>query len=41
MLLFSRTVNGVRRVYRVPSWGGEAEAVTGAREDASDPVWSH
>jgi len=41
MLLFSRRVNGMRRVYRAPSWGGKAEAVTGPREDASDPVWSH
>jgi len=41
MLLFSRTVNGVRRVYRVPSWGGKTEAITGPMEDASDPVWSH
>lgn len=40
MLLFSRTVSGVRRLYRVPSWGGEAEALTGPLEDASDPVWS-
>ncbi len=41
MLLFSRQVKGIRRVYRVPSWGGRAEAITPANEDASDPAWSH
>lgn len=40
MLLFSRTISGVRRLYRVPSWGGEADAISGPLEDASDPVWS-
>ncbi len=41
MLLFSRQVKGIRSVYRVPSWGGKAEAITPANEDASDPAWSH
>lgn len=41
MLLFSREVRGTRRVFRIPSWGGEAEAITAANEDASDPAWSH
>jgi len=40
MLLFSRTIKGVRRVYRVPSWGGKVEVVSKGAEDASDPVWS-
>ncbi len=40
MLLFSREVNGIRRIYRIPSWGGRMEALTGANEDASDPAWS-
>ncbi|MDX8392313.1 MAG: Tol-Pal system beta propeller repeat protein TolB [Mariprofundaceae bacterium] len=40
MLLFSRMVRGMRRVYKVPSWGGEIEAVSRKNEDASDPVWS-
>jgi len=40
MLLFSRMVKGVRRVYRVPSWGGKVEVVSQGNEDASDPVWS-
>lgn len=41
MLLFSKEVHGVRRVYRVPSWGGVAEPITSPNEDASDPAWSH
>jgi TolB protein len=40
MLLFSRGVKGIRKVYRVPSWGGRVEAITAANEDASDPAWS-
>ncbi|MDX8389829.1 MAG: Tol-Pal system beta propeller repeat protein TolB [Mariprofundaceae bacterium] len=40
MLLFSREVASVRRVYRIPAWGGRAEAMTSARHDASDPAWS-
>ncbi|MDQ6962550.1 MAG: Tol-Pal system beta propeller repeat protein TolB [Mariprofundaceae bacterium] len=41
MLLFSREKNGLRSVYRTPSWGGKAQAITPANEDASDPSWSH
>jgi len=41
MLLFSRKVRGVRSIFKVPSWGGKAEAVTGPMEDASDPIWTH
>jgi len=40
MLLFSRETDGIRKVYRIPSWGGRMEAITGANEDASDPAWS-
>lgn len=41
MLLFSREVKGVRKVYRIPSWGGKMEAITPSGKDASDPAWSH
>ncbi len=40
MLLFSKEVKGMRKVYRVPSWGGKAKAITIPVEDASDPAWS-
>jgi len=40
MLLFSKEVKGMRKVYRVPSWGGKAQAITTPAEDASDPAWS-
>ena len=40
MLLYSAEDRGVRRIYRVPSWGGHAEAITAANKDASDPAWS-
>ncbi len=41
MLLFSKEVKNMRKVYRVPSWGGKARIITAAVEDASDPAWSH
>ncbi|MDQ6955518.1 MAG: Tol-Pal system beta propeller repeat protein TolB [Mariprofundaceae bacterium] len=41
MLLYSVEEHGRRRVYRVPSWGGEAVPITAANQDASDPSWSH
>jgi len=41
MLLFSKEVKNMRKIYRVPSWGGKARAITAAVEDASDPAWSH
>jgi len=41
MLLFSKEVKGLRKVYRVPSWGGKVETITTPDEDASDPAWSH
>jgi len=40
MLLFSAEEHHIRRIYRVPSWGGRAEAITSAAMDASDPAWS-
>lgn len=40
MILFSADENRVRRVYRVPSWGGRAEPITPPNIDASDPAWS-
>ena len=40
MLLFSAEDHGIRRVHRVPSWGGRAEAITSSAIDASDPAWS-
>ena len=40
MLLYSAEDHGVRRIYRVPSWGGKPEAITAANQDASDPAWS-
>lgn len=40
MLLYSAGNSGLRRIYRVPSWGGKAEAITAANVDASDPAWS-
>jgi len=40
MLLFSAEEHGIRRVYRVPSWGGRAEPITSPAIDASDPAWS-
>jgi len=41
MLLFSKEMKGIRKVYRVPGWGGKAQAITTPAEDASDPAWSH
>ncbi|MDT8376402.1 MAG: Tol-Pal system beta propeller repeat protein TolB [Mariprofundaceae bacterium] len=40
MLLYSAEYGGIRRVYRIPAWGGKAEPVTPGNMDASDPVWS-
>lgn len=40
MLIYSEDVNGLRQVFRIPSWGGEPEAITPPDEDASDPAWS-
>jgi TolB protein len=40
MLLFSAETRGIRRLFRIPSWGGKAEAITPANIDASDAAWS-
>jgi len=40
MLLYAAEENGIRRLYRVPSWGGTPEPITPAGVDASDPAWS-
>lgn len=40
MILYSVENHGVRQVFRIPSWGGKAEAVTPPNVDASDPAWS-
>jgi len=40
MLLYSVEQYNSRRIYRVPSWGGIAEAITSSAIDASDPAWS-
>jgi len=40
MLLYSVEQYNSRRIYRVPSWGGTAEAITSSAIDASDPAWS-
>lgn len=40
MILFSAEYRGVRRIYRIPSWGGTAVPITPANVDASDPAWS-
>lgn len=40
MLLFSAENRGIRQVFRVPSWGGKAEAITPTNIDASDATWS-
>ncbi|RLL55576.1 Tol-Pal system beta propeller repeat protein TolB [Mariprofundus sp. EBB-1] len=40
MLLYSVEKYNIRRIYRVPSWGGKAEAITSSNIDASDPAWS-
>ena len=40
MLLFSADEHGIRQIYRVPGWGGSAEAITSPEIDASDPAWS-
>ncbi|GAV20934.1 TolB protein [Mariprofundus micogutta] len=40
MLLYSAEKHRVRRVYRVPSWGGREEPITPPNIDASDAAWS-
>ncbi|HXH73132.1 MAG TPA: Tol-Pal system beta propeller repeat protein TolB [Mariprofundaceae bacterium] len=40
MLMYAAGESGIRRVYRIPAWGGTPEAVTPPNIDASDPAWS-
>jgi TolB protein len=40
MLIYAEEHHGIRQLYRVPSWGGHAQAITAVNEDASDPAWS-
>lgn len=40
MLLYSAEEHGIRRVYRVPAWGGRPDPITPPSIDASDPAWS-
>ncbi len=40
MLLYSQEINGLKRVYRIPNWGGNPHPITAAHIDASDPAWS-
>jgi len=40
MLLYSAEEHNIRRIYRVPSWGGKSEPITSPAIDASDPAWS-
>ncbi|RMH52015.1 MAG: Tol-Pal system beta propeller repeat protein TolB [Zetaproteobacteria bacterium] len=40
MLTYSAEDDGIRRVYRIPAWGGRSIPITPANEDASDAVWS-
>ncbi|MFQ5345621.1 MAG: Tol-Pal system beta propeller repeat protein TolB [Mariprofundus sp.] len=40
MLLYSADEHHIRRIYRVPSWGGKPEPITSPAIDASDPAWS-
>lgn len=40
MLLYSAEHRRIRRIYRIPAWGGTAIPITPANVDASDPAWS-
>ncbi len=40
MLLYAAEEHGIRRIYRVPSWGGKPETITSPAVDASDAAWS-
>jgi len=40
MLLYSAEEHHIRRIYRVPGWGGKPEPITSPAMDASDPAWS-
>jgi TolB protein len=40
MLIYDAKVQGMRRLYEVPSWGGQPQVVTAANEDDANPAWS-
>jgi len=40
MIMYSAEEHHIRRLYRIPSWGGKPEAITPPNIDASDPAWS-
>ena len=40
MIIYSAETRHVRQIFRIPSWGGKAEAMTPPNVDASDPAWS-
>ena len=40
MLIYDAKYQGLRRLYMVPSWGGQPEAVTPTNEDDSNAAWS-
>ncbi|RMG90699.1 MAG: Tol-Pal system beta propeller repeat protein TolB [Zetaproteobacteria bacterium] len=40
MIIYSAEEHHIRRLYRIPSWGGKPEAITPPNIDASDPAWS-
>ncbi|MDQ6950918.1 MAG: Tol-Pal system beta propeller repeat protein TolB [Mariprofundales bacterium] len=40
MLIYSADINGTRRLYRIPAWGGHSQPITPANQDDSDGVWS-
>jgi TolB protein len=40
MLVYAEEHQGIRQLYRIPSWGGHPVAITPVNEDASDPAWS-
>jgi TolB protein len=40
MLLYSAENSGIRRIYRIPAWGGKSEPISAGNIDASDPAWS-
>lgn len=40
MILYSANDAGIKHIYNVPIWGGEARRITPKDMDASDPAWS-
>ncbi|RMH60423.1 MAG: Tol-Pal system beta propeller repeat protein TolB [Zetaproteobacteria bacterium] len=40
MIMYSAEEHHIRRLYRIPAWGGRPEPITPPNIDASDPAWS-